>query len=105
MGCVFNVEGTREIILDPVDDLKDLIEKYIGTEARDLYAEIIQNYEDQLKIRQEDLDDEVREADHLKWTIEEARFNVGQVLDDLQEEVDLADVRRRLKNIHWELSY
>ena len=105
MGCVFDVQGAREIILDPVEDLKDLIGKYVGTDARELYAEIIQNYEDQLAIRQEDYYEKSQLVDEMEGTIDDCRYEIGMVLEDLKEEVDLAEVRRRLENVYWDLGY
>ena len=105
MGSVLIVAATPEIILDPEADLRDLIERYIGTDAAILYSEIIRKYENQLKILTEDNDDKEREVSMMEDTIDDCRYEISMVLKDLNEEVDLAEVRRRLDNIYWELGY
>ncbi len=105
MGCIVNIKGCMETVLDRERDLEDLIGSYIGIDARDMYHEILQGYKDQLEIKTEDAAESEDRVNRLENTIEEGRYNIFQILDDLNGEVDLADFRRRLKNIAWELDY
>lgn len=105
MGCIVDVKGCKETVLKPEEDLTDLIEKYIGTDARNMYQKILQGYRDRLKIKTEDDAEKEDRINTLENTIDEGRYDIFRVLDDLDGEVDLADLRRRLKNIAWELDF
>ena len=43
--------------------------------------------------------------ERLEATIDDGRWEVGQILDLMDDEVDLSDIRRRLENLKWELDY
>ena len=105
MGCIVNIKGCKETVLDREKDLEDLIGSYLGIDARDMYHEILQGYKDRLEIKTEDDVEKEDRINRLENTIDEGRYNIFQILDDLTEEVDLPDLRRRLKNIAWELDY
>lgn len=105
MGCIVNIKGCKETVLDREKDLEDLIGSYIGIDARDMYHEILQEYKDRLEIKTEDVAESEHRVNRLENTIDEGRYNIFRILDDLTEEVDLPDLRRRLKNIAWELDY
>lgn len=105
MGMILSINGYPETILEPEKDLDILIENYLGIDARDLYRRIITRY----KSRAERLQKQAEEAEGVKGsledTIDDARWNVGMILDLIDDEVDLADIRRRLENLKWELDY
>ena len=105
MGCIVNIKGCKETVLDREKDLEDLIGSYIGIDARDMYHEILQGYKDRLEIKTEDDAEKESRINDLESTMDECRFNIFQILDDLTGKVDLPDLRRRLKNIAWELDY
>ena len=105
MGCIVNIKGCKETVLDREKDLEDLIGSYIGIDARDMYHEILQKYKDRLEIKTEDDAEKEDRISRLENTIDEGRYNIFHILDDLTGEVDLPDLRRRLKNIAWELDY
>ena len=105
MGQTLSVCGVVETILDPEEDLADLIGKYIGIEARDMYLEILEGYRDQLCLVREDLGEKEKEASQMEDSIDDARYEIRQLLEDLETEVDLGDLKRRIDNIYWELNY
>ena len=103
MGCILNIKGCKETVLDREKDLGDLIGSYLGIDACDMYREILQGYKDRLEIKTEDDAEKEDRINRLENTIDEGRYNIFKILDDLPEEVDLQDLRRRLRNIAWEL--
>ena len=64
-----------------------------------------QEYKDRLEIKTEDDAEKESRINDLENTMDECRFNIFQILDDLTGEVDLADLQKKKKNIAWELDY
>lgn len=108
MGRILSVREKLEIIFDPESDLGDLIERYIGNDAREMYDEIIEEYNSRIELIEEDIKDKSFDASVRADTIDNARYDIGRVLDDLNDEdhlIDKKELIRNLRNIHWELSY
>lgn len=105
MGMILSINGYKETILEPEKDLDILIENYLGTDARDLYRRIITRYKDRAERLQKQANDAEEHKERLEATIDDGRWEIGQILDLMDGEVDLADIRRRLKNLEWELDY
>lgn len=94
MGSVITVKGKAETILAPEDDLRDLILEHMGSDARDLYDEVLWD------AREEYLDDMEDPEDNPE--AESYRNQLIDVMNELQEIVYASRLdRKRLERL-WQ---
>ena len=103
MGQILSIHGVCETVLDPEEDLERLIEKYIGIDARDLFRDIRERDRNAVLLAREDVQDRECEVTELENRIDDARY----LLDRLEEQIDdlnnKEDIKKKLKNIYWAL--
>ena len=105
MGMILSINGYKETILEPEKDLDILIENYLGRDARDLYRRIITRYKDRAERLQKQADEAEESKERLEVVIDDARWEAGRILDMIDDNTTIPDIRRRLKNLEWELDY
>lgn len=105
MGMILSINGYKETILEPEKDLDILIENYLGRDARDLYRRIITRYKDRAERLQKQADEAEESKERLEAVIDDARWEAGRILDLIDDNTTIPDIRRRLKNLEWELDY
>ncbi len=101
MGLILSINGICETVLDPEEDLDQLIEKYIGIDARNLFRDIRERDRNAVLLAREEAQDHECVTE-LENRIEDARWSLSRLLENI-EDMDKTDIRKKLKNIHWEL--
>lgn len=104
MGLILNIHGVCETVLDPDEDLEQLIEQYIGIDARDLFRDVRERDRNAVLLAREDGQDLECEVTKLENRIEDARWSLSRLMEDI-EDMDKTDIRKKLENIHWELGW
>lgn len=104
MGQILSIHGVCETVLDPDEDLEQLIEKYIGVDARDLFRDIRERDRNAVLLASEDAQDQECEVTKLENRIDDARWSLSRLMEDI-DDMDKTDILKKLKNIHWELGY
>ena len=104
MGQILSIHGVCETVLDPDEDLEQLIEKYIGVDARDLFRDIRERDRNAVLLASEDAQDQDCEVTKLENRIDDARWSLSRLMEDI-DDMDKTDILKKLKNIHWELGY
>lgn len=104
MGLILSINGVCETVLDPDEDLEQLIEKYIGIDARNLFRDVRERDRNAVLLAREDAQDQECEVTKLENRIEDARWSLSRLMEDI-EDMDKTDIRKKLENIHWELGW
>lgn len=104
MGMILSINGINEIVLDPEEDLEQLIEKYIGIDARDLFRDIRERDRNSVLLAREDVQDQECEVTKLENRIDDARYLLD-LLEEQIDDLDKEDIKKKLEKIYWALGW
>ena len=107
MGCIVNIKGCIETVLDPEKDLGILIDQYMGHDARNLYQDILDDHEAEISSLKYEYEQNEDDAAKYQDIIDSGRANLDYLIDEIEND-DCPDrdyLLRKLRNIHWDMGY
>lgn len=108
MGRILSIQGETETILDPVEDLDQLIEHRMGVDARDLFREILRDKDDEIAAMKRECEEQVRDDPQVyQDIIDTGRANLDYLMGRIRTSgmMDKDELLRELKNIYWDMGY
>lgn len=108
MGRILSIQGETETILDPVEDLDQLIEHRMGVDARDLFREILQDKDDEIAAMKRECEEQDRDDPQVyQDIIDTGRANLDYLMGRIRTSgmIDKDELLRELKNIYWDMGY
>lgn len=107
MGRVVDIKGCKETVLDQEKDLGILIDQYMGSDARDLYRDVLKAHEVEISNMKYENEQNADDAEKYQDIVDTARANLDHLIDDIEADdcPNREDLLRRLRNIHWDMGY
>lgn len=107
MGRIVNIKGCKETVLDRKKDLGILIDQYMGSDARDLYRDVLKDYEEEVSNLKYEYEQNADDAEKYQGILDNARGNLDYLIGAIENDdcPNRDDLLRRLRDIHWDMGY
>lgn len=108
MGRILSIQGETETILDPVEDLDQLIEHRMGVDARDLFRKILRDKDDEIAAMKRKCEEQGRDDPQVyQDIIDTGRANLDYLMGRIRTSgmMDKDELLRELKYIYWDMGY